>query len=82
MVLLLIVSNRRDICTKFYKYFTNFANNLSGLKYENIKPSDYNLFLSNHVKCTIFFSTITGDEVLKIIIKIDNHKCNDSRHLT
>ena len=73
----LIVSNRRDICTKFNNYFTNVANNLNKNKYMNNAPPDFNQFLSNRVKSTIFLSPITKEEILEIINKLDNHKCSD-----
>ena len=59
----LIVSNRsgRDICTKFNNYFTNVANNLNENKYMNNAPPDFNQFLSNPVKSTIFLSPITKE---------------------
>ena len=72
----LIVSNRRDICTKFNNYFTNVANNLNKNKYMNNAPPDFNQFLSNPLKSTIFLSPITKEEILEIINKLDNHKCN------
>ena len=43
----------------------------------NNAPPDFNQFLSNSVKSTIFLSPITKEEILEIINKLDNHKCSD-----
>ena len=43
----------------------------------NNAPPDFNQFLSNPVKSTIFLSPITKEEILEIINKLDNHKCSD-----
>ena len=72
-----IVSNRREICTKFNEYFVNVARNLNIDKYSNLDVPDFKHYLSNSVKNSLFLSPITDNEIHDIINSLDSNKSND-----
>ena len=72
-----IVSNRREICTKFNDYFVNVARNLNIDKYSNLDAPDFKHYLSNSVKNSLFLSPITDNEIHDIINSLDSNKSND-----
>ena len=71
-----IVSNRREICTKFNEYFVNVARNLNIDKYNNLDAPDFKHYLSNSVKNSLFLSPITDNEIHDIINSLDCNKSN------
>ena len=72
-----IVSNRREVCTKFNEYFVNVARNLNIDKYSNLDAPDFKHYLSNSVKNSLFLSPITDNEIHDIINSLDSNKSND-----
>ena len=72
-----IITNRRQLCQEFNKYFINVANNLNTDKYQDTPPPDHSCYLKNSVQSSIFLSSIEEEEVSDIIHKLDNQKSND-----
>ena len=72
-----IITNRRQLCQEFNKYFINVANNLNTDKYQDIPPPEHSCYLKNSVQSSIFLSSIEEEEVSDIIHKLDNQKSND-----
>ena len=72
-----IITNRRQLCQEFNKYFVNVANNLNISKYQDTPPPDHSCYLRNSVKSSIFLASINEEEVNDIILNLDNHKSND-----
>ena len=73
----IIVTNRREICTKFNDYFVNVAKNLNIDKYSNLDAPDFNQYLHNSVNNSLFLSPITENETYDIINSLDSNKSND-----
>ena len=71
-----IVTNRREICTKFNEYFVNVARNLNIDKYSNLDALDFKHYLRNSVKNSLFLSPITDNEIHDIINSLDSNKSN------
>ena len=72
-----IVTNRREICSKFNEYFVNVARNLNSDKYNNLDVPDYKQYLRNSVNNSLFLSPITYNEIHDIIISLDSNKSSD-----
>ena len=72
-----IVTNRREICSKFNEYFVNVARNLNSDKYNNLDVPDYKQYLRNSVNNSLFLSPITDNEIHDIIISLDSNKSSD-----
>ena len=53
-----IITNRRQLCQEFNKYFINVANNLNSDKYQDTPPPDHSCNLKNSVQSSIFLSSI------------------------
>ena len=63
-----IITNRRQLCQEFNKYFINVANNLNTDKYQDTPPPDHSCYLKNSVQSSIFLSNIEKEEVSDIWI--------------
>ena len=72
-----IVTNRREICTKFNEYFVNVARNLNIDKYSNLDAPDFKQYLHNSVTNSLFLSPITENETYDIINNLDSNKSSD-----
>ena len=72
-----IVTNRREICTKFNEYFVNVARKLNIDKYNNVDAPDFKQYLRNSVNNSLFLSPITDNETHDIINSLDSNKSND-----
>ena len=72
-----IVTNRREICTKFNEYFVNVARNLNIDKYSKLDAPDFKQYLRNSVNNSLFLSPITDNETHDIINSLDSNKSND-----
>ena len=72
-----IVTNRREICTKFNEYFVNVATKLNIDKYNNVDAPDFKQYLRNSVNNSLFLSPITDNETHDIINSLDSNKSND-----
>ena len=72
-----IVTNRREICTKFNEYFVNVARNLNIDKYSNLDAPDFKQYLHNSVANSLFLSPITENETYDIINNLDSNKSSD-----
>ena len=72
-----IVTNRREICTKFNEYFVNVARNLNIDKYSNLDAPDFKQCLHNPVTNSLFLSPITENETYDIINNLDSNKSSD-----
>ena len=72
-----IITNRREICTKFNEYFVNVAKNLNADKYSNLDAPDFKQYLRNSITNSLFLSPITDNEIYDIINSLDTNKSND-----
>ena len=72
-----IVTSRREICTKFNEYFVNVARNLNIDKYSKLDAPDFKQYLHNSVNNSLFLSPITDNETHDIINSLDSNKSND-----
>ena len=72
-----IITNRREICTKFNEYFVNVAKNLNADKYSNLDAPDFKQYLRNPITNSLFLSPITDNEIYDIINSLDTNKSND-----
>ena len=72
-----IITNRRQLCQEFNKYFVNLANNLNISKYQDTPSPYHSCYLRNSVKSSIFLASIHDEEVNDVILNLDNHKSND-----
>ena len=72
-----IVTNRREICTKFNECFVNVARNLSIDKYSNLDATDFKQYLRSSVNNSLFLLPITDNETHDIINSLDSNKSND-----
>ena len=72
-----IVTNRREICTKFNECFVNVARNLNIDKYSNLDAPDFKQYLRSSVNNSLFLSPITDNETHDIINSLDSNKSND-----
>ena len=72
-----IVTDRREICTKFNEYFVNVAMKLNIVKYNNVDAPDFKQYLRNSVNNSLFLSPITDNETHDIINNLDSNKSND-----
>ena len=72
-----IITNRREICTKFNEYFVNVAKNLNADKYSNLDAPDFKQYLRNSITNSLFFSPITDNEIYDVINSLDTNKSND-----
>ena len=72
-----IITNRREICTKFNEYFVNVAKNLNADKYSNLDAPDFKQYLRNSITNSLFLSAITDNEIYDIINSLDTNKSND-----
>ena len=72
-----IVTNRREICTKSNEYFVNVARNLNIDKYSNLDTPDFKQYLRSSVNNSLFLSPITDNETHDIINSLDSNKSND-----
>ena len=72
-----IVTNCREICTKFNEYFVNVVRKLNIDKYSNVDAPDFKQYLRNSVNNSLFLSPITDNETHDIINCLDSNKSND-----
>ena len=72
-----IVTNRREICTKFNEYFVNVARNLNIDKYSNLDAPDFKEYLHNSVTKSLFVSSIIENETYDMINSLDSNESNN-----
>ena len=58
------ITNRRQLCQEFNKYFINVANNLNTDKYQDTPPPDHSCYLKNSVQ-SFTLSIVTFTEINK-----------------
>ena len=72
-----IITNRREIFTKFNEYFVNVAKNLNADEYSNLDAPNFKQYLRNSITNSLFLSPITDNEIYDIINSPDTNKSND-----